>query len=269
MYRKLTISMVSLCLAASLCACGSVQQGTRPTPVISATDSTSGTASASSSDTVGTASATSSTTAETAAATSSTTASADVTGTETPATTESSATPGETIQESAIAVPSEAPLAPEVNPPGDIPDDQAFIQYSSSAGGYTLQVPEGWARSENGASVNFADKFDGVSVDVFDVSYTLTADNIVYNYEPALQSSERAVTISATDAAHFTGGDAVVISYTSNSEPDSVTNKQIRLENEAAVYINNGKMAVVKFWAPQGADNVDQWNFMKNSFGWQ
>ena len=57
----------------------------------------------------------------------------------------------------------ERPLAPEHNPPGDIPDDQVFIDYSSPQG-FSLQVPEGWARQDltNGAA--FTDKYDSVAV---------------------------------------------------------------------------------------------------------
>src|ERR1700694_1990294 len=43
------------------------------------------------------------------------------------------------------AVPTENPLAPEASPLGDIPDNQVFVTFASSTGGYQLQVPEGWA----------------------------------------------------------------------------------------------------------------------------
>jgi len=48
-------------------------------------------------------------------------------------------------------------LAAEKNPPGDIPDNQVFLKYASAAGGYSLKVPEGWARIEDGADVSFTD----------------------------------------------------------------------------------------------------------------
>src|SRR5947199_10403238 len=55
-------------------------------------------------------------------------------------------------------------LTAEKNPPGDIPDDQVFVLYKSSASGYSLKVPEGWTRSEKGSDVQFIDKYDGVAV---------------------------------------------------------------------------------------------------------
>ena len=34
------------------------------------------------------------------------------------------------------------------------------------------------------------------------------------------------------------------------------------------VFYKNGKEAMLTMWAPLGADNVDQWNRMANSFRW-
>ncbi len=65
---------------------------------------------------------------------------------------------------------TEQALAPEQNPPGDIPDTQAFVSYSSRVGGYTLDVPEGWARSENGPDVSFIEKLDGLRVTITDTA---------------------------------------------------------------------------------------------------
>src|SRR6202165_4866228 len=41
---------------------------------------------------------------------------------------------------------TETAVAPEVNPPGDIPDSQAFVTFKNSTGGYQLEVPEGWSQ---------------------------------------------------------------------------------------------------------------------------
>ena len=63
-------------------------------------------------------------------------------------------------------------------------------------------------------------------------------------------------------------GKAVLIRYTSNSDANAVTNNRVRLENEAILFFNNGKEATLTLSAPQGADNVDQWNRMSKSFRW-
>jgi hypothetical protein len=41
----------------------------------------------------------------------------------------------------------EHPIAPEKNPPGDIPDNQVFVEYRSPLG-FAIKVPEGWARRQ-------------------------------------------------------------------------------------------------------------------------
>ena len=51
------------------------------------------------------------------------------------------------------------------NPPvGDIPDNQAFVVYAGT--GYSLKVPDGWARQVSGQSVAFADKYNTIRVDL-------------------------------------------------------------------------------------------------------
>ncbi len=51
----------------------------------------------------------------------------------------------------------------DVAVPGDIPDSQAYVTYSSP-GAYHLSVPEGWARSGAGAAVSFSEKLNSVRV---------------------------------------------------------------------------------------------------------
>ena len=163
---------------------------------------------------------------------------------------------------------TETAVAPEVNPPGDIPDSQAFVKYTNTAGAYQLEVPEGWARAETGGNVTFISKLDGVSVTVAPASATPTAASARANEAKLIQSQGRAVTIAGVSEVTLPGGKAVQIKYTSNSEPNSVTNKRVRLENVAYIFYRNGKEVTLTMWAPQGADNVDQWNRMANSFRW-
>lgn len=182
-------------------------------------------------------------------------------------TTASSITTTTTGTETPIAS-TETAVAPEVNPPGDIPDSQAFIIYQNTVGGYQLEVPEGWARAETGGTVTFISKLDGVSVKVAPASAAPTVASVQANEAKLIQAQGRAVSITGVSEANLPGGKAVVIKYMSNSEPNSVTNKRVRLENVAYIFHRNGKEATLTVWAPQGADNVDQWNRMANSFRW-
>lgn len=159
------------------------------------------------------------------------------------------------------------PVAPETNPPGDIPDTQAFVTYTSPQG-FHLEVPEGWARSENGQTVYFADKYGSVDVQLSTAKDAPTVTSVQQTQVAALMASNQAVEISNTKAVQLPGGQAVRIDYASNSAPNSVTNKQIRLENAEYLYYQGGKLVAVTFSAPYGADNVDQWRYMSESFGW-
>jgi hypothetical protein len=163
---------------------------------------------------------------------------------------------------------SETAVAPEVSPPGDIPDTQAFVKYTNSAGGYQVEVPEGWARTESGADVTFVSKFDGVSVAITPASTAPTAASARTNEAKQIQSQGHAVTITSVSEASLPAGKAIVIKHGSNSDPNPVTNKRVRLENIAYIFYKNGKEATLTVWAPQGADNVDQWNRISRSFRW-
>jgi hypothetical protein len=54
----------------------------------------------------------------------------------------------------------------------------------------------------------------------------------------------------------------VVVSYSSNSEPNPVTEKSIREENERYFFWQNGKLVTLTLSLPYGADNADQWDLM-------
>jgi PsbP. len=174
-----------------------------------------------------------------------------------------------TTNETAAANQNEKPVAPEKNPPGDIPDTQVFVKYTSTQGGYELQFPEGWAQTENGPDVKFVDKYDGLQVNVVDESEPATLDSIKNKQEVELIKTGRAVSVKSVKEVKISGNKVFVISYDSNSEANPVTNKKIRLENKNYYFCKDGKMAVVKVWAPLGADNIDQWNFISENLKWR
>jgi hypothetical protein len=156
----------------------------------------------------------------------------------------------------------------EKNPPGDIPDSQVFIDYASPQG-FTMKVPEGWARTDRADGASFVDKLDGVVMMVRKADAAPTVDSAKKTYVPELEKSERAVKVSAVKAVKLPAGTTIRIVYTSNSEPNQVTNKQVRLENERYLYFKDGKLVTLELYAPKGADNVDQWQLMSKSFQWK
>ncbi|MDB4868156.1 MAG: hypothetical protein JWR03_2489 [Cohnella sp.] len=138
------------------------------------------------------------------------------------------------------------------------------MKYSSATGKYSLEVPEGWARTEQGADVSFISKLDGVQVSV------ITADTAptIESTKSDLVKNGRAVKIVSVKEVKLHNEKAIKASYSSNSEPNSVTGKQVRQDNETYYFVKGNQAAVLTMWAPLGADNIDQWNKMSGSFGW-
>lgn len=164
---------------------------------------------------------------------------------------------------------NEKPVAPEKNPTGDIPDSQVFVKYASSPGGYELDVPEGWARTTSGMNVNFTYKLDGLSVTITNARKLPDAQSVHKNQAEQRRKTGRAVLIKRVKNIRLSNVPVVLMMYESNSEPDPVVNKQVRLENSCYFYYNNGKLAELRLWAPLGADNVDQWKLISKSFRWR
>jgi len=158
---------------------------------------------------------------------------------------------------------AETPVKAEKNPPGDIPDDQVFIAYASPLG-FALKVPEGWARTDRADGVVFADKYGRI-----EVSVTMGEPQTPQTAIDAVKASLRAVEIKKAESTDRPAGRAIYIAFDSNSEPNAVTNKQIRLENDRYLFAKDGKVASVTFSAPKGADNADQWLMMSKSFLWR
>jgi hypothetical protein len=163
---------------------------------------------------------------------------------------------------------NEKALPVEISPIGDIPDTQAFVKYTSTQGGYSLEVPEGWARTVHEPDVSFIDKFNGVNLAVVKTDKIPTTTTIKDNQAAELVKNGRAVKIQGIKEVTLPIGKVIIVKFESNSEPNSVTNKQVRQDNENYYSYKDGKMAVLTLWAPLGADNVDQWKKMSESMSW-
>jgi hypothetical protein len=164
--------------------------------------------------------------------------------------------------------PSQGAVEPEKNPPGDIPDDQVFVAYHSDAGGYTVDVPEGWARTESGPNVSFVDKLDSIAVEIISSAGAPTVDSVEANDVPQLTSEVEAFEKVEVKALDLPAGKAVRIRYRANSPPDPVTGKKVRLEIDRFELFKDGNLAVISLSAPAGSDNVDVWNQISSSFKW-
>lgn len=162
-----------------------------------------------------------------------------------------------------IAVATETAVKPEINPPGDIPDSQVFVTYNSPAG-YGLKVPEGWSRETVANTVTFKDKYNTITITLRDEPHA-SVEQIKRDFLPRIEAGPRAPKLGKVRIAKIGGALTVQAEYTVNSEPNSVTGKQIRLEGERTFYPAGDRVLELDLTAPQGADNVDQWQLIARS----
>ena len=168
----------------------------------------------------------------------------------------------------AHAAGAEAPVASEVSPPGDIPDNQAFITYAVPSG-YSIKVPEGWARRDDAQSAVFSDKYNHISLVTRDAAAKIDGAYAKSTLVPELEKNGRAVDNVRITTVKLKARKVIKLAYDSNSEPNAVTNKQVREENEKFFFTNKGKLVELTLSAPKGADNADQWKFISSSFRWK
>jgi hypothetical protein len=161
------------------------------------------------------------------------------------------------------------PNAPEINPAGDIPDNQVFVAYSPPSGGFSVKVPEGWARSEQGGVVVFTDNLNSIRMETDGVASAPTVASAQQDEVPAITAAVRNFASGRVTVVTRKAGQAVLITYRADSNPDAVTGKVRRLDVERYEFWRNGTQAILTLSGPQGADNVDPWRIVTDSFGWR
>jgi hypothetical protein len=159
------------------------------------------------------------------------------------------------------------PAPVESNPPGDIPDTQAFVTYISPSG-YLIDAPEGWARSTQTGAVMFSDKYDGEQIDISRSPGSARSISQPRAFD-RIRAHARVVRDLHASTQTLAGSKVMRVDFTSNSAPNPVTGRSIRLDDSAYFFANGGKQAMLLLWAPAGSDNVDQWKRIVTSFRWR
>lgn len=162
----------------------------------------------------------------------------------------------------------EAPIAPENNPPGDIPDSQVFVPYRPASGLFEVKVPEGWAQSGPDNNVAFTDKLNTVSIHTADGANQPTMDSANSVEVPQLAQTEPAFQLVGVSQVNLPGGPAILVKYQKNSPPNQVTGKKYRMDVLRYEFFKNGVQVNLTLESPVGADNVDPWNTISGSFKW-
>ncbi|MDX6275047.1 MAG: hypothetical protein QOJ92_2257 [Frankiales bacterium] len=165
----------------------------------------------------------------------------------------------------APTTPPQKPVPAESNPPGDIPDNLAFVDYANAPGHYSFKHPEGWAEVEHGTVVTFTDKLNGVFVQLGSDTQPPTVQQANQRDVPRLRQSQPAFELRKVTAVTLPGGSGVRIVYRRNSAPDAVTGRQYRDEVERYEIVGHGREVIMELYGPVGADNVDAYRTMSRS----
>ncbi|MDR5753039.1 MULTISPECIES: hypothetical protein [unclassified Caballeronia] len=106
--------------------------------------------------------------------------------------------------------PTRQAATPEMNPPGDIPDTQVFITYRSPAG-FSLKVPEGWARRDRRDGTRFADKYNVVEISVAPAASAPTVSSVTAREATELARTGHAIRIGDIKSVGLRSGAAVLV----------------------------------------------------------
>jgi len=147
---------------------------------------------------------------------------------------------------------------------GDIPDNQAFIVFRNPVGGYVIKYPEGWAQRGSGKRVGFRDKNNIVRVIV-----TGAGAETVGSARAELARLSGVTIRSAPHALLVSGRPVVKVVYSTESAPNAVTGKRVRLVVDRYYLSDGRRRAVIDLGTPEGVDNVDAYRLMIESFRWR
>ena len=143
------------------------------------------------------------------------------------------------------------------------------MPYPSAGGSFVVRVPQGWAQSAAGSAVVFTDKFNSVRIESAPRSQAPDVPSARAQEIPQLQSSVPGFQAGQVTMVQRSAGPAVLITYQANSAPNAVTGKSVTEAVERYEFWRGGQEVVLTLSAPQGADNVDPWRMVTDSFRWQ
>jgi hypothetical protein len=162
-----------------------------------------------------------------------------------------------------------SPGAPETNPAGDIPDNQAYVTYSPAGNAYSVKVPEGWARTSTGSTVAFTDKLNRIEIAPATTASAPTVQSVTSQVVPGLQGKVPQFAQPKVSTASRHAGQAVLLTYRGDTAPDPVTGKVVHDAFERYAFFKGGHEVDLTLSGPVNADNVDPWRIVTDSFRWQ
>ena len=150
---------------------------------------------------------------------------------------------------------------------GDIPDDQVFVPYAMPGQQFTVSVPEGWARTEQGDAVTFTDNYNSVTLQATSATSAPTVDTVRAD-GLADVSSDPTFRLVDVQPVSRTAGDGVLATYEIGSAPNPVTGRSTTLSVERYEFFHDPTVAILTLAGAKGADNVDPWRYVTDSLTW-
>ena len=160
------------------------------------------------------------------------------------------------------------PNAPEVRSQGDIADTATYVAYMPPSRLYVVKFPEGWSRTGDGDVVSFTDKFNAINVDVATVTVAPSVGSVRDVELRTVASKTTNFRAGTVTQVTRTSGDAILATYEIDSAPNAVTGKTLRVAVERYEFFKAGRVVIVTLIGAVGADNVDPWKIVTNSFAW-
>ena len=160
------------------------------------------------------------------------------------------------------------PNAKESSPPGDIPDNQAFVRYTPPSGGFSVKVPEGWAQRTSGGAIVFTDKLNAIRIESRSAAAPLTAKTARSAEMARLAGAVKGFKAGKVSTVTRNAGSAVRITYLASAPANAVTGKAGIDAVERYVFFHKGKDVILTLSGPKGADNVDPWRLVTDSVRW-
>jgi hypothetical protein len=160
------------------------------------------------------------------------------------------------------------PNAKEKSPPGDIPDSTAYVRYSPAGGGFSVKVPEGWARTGSASKATFTSNLNSMTIESRSSGAPLSVASVKSGDAAAMAKSLKNFKLVSVAPVHRSGATAIRIRYQALGPANSVTGKAPADAGERYIFSHNGKLAVLTLEGPKGADNVDPWKTVSDSVRW-
>ncbi len=167
------------------------------------------------------------------------------------------------------ATPSAGSQATEVNPPGDIPDSQAFVSFTPTGAPFSVKVPEGWARADSGPTTRFTDKLNQIEVTWTPQAAVPTTATVSTDDVPHLRAAVPMFSSKSVSTVTRPAGSAILLTYDGDSAANPVTGKVVRDAFERYVFYHGGTRVDLTLSGPTNADNVDPWRAVTDSLTWR